>query len=247
MNTYFLDTETTGFSGDKDRIVELAIVHESGQVVFDSLLNPLMPIPYRATSIHGITDRMVASAPTFNQVWAEIQKVLRGNRIVIYNASFDKKFFPDQLACMAEIRCAMVEFAKFHRQAYGSNNRKFKLVDAAELVGHIWHGDAHRALADTYACRSVWFHLNGLEIPKSIPIPPRQNKKFSKSTPSVSIESKTTLNKDKLPPSSITRMISSEKKVEKNHTSKKAHRIYWIIGVLLVILLFARKLIIFKS
>ena len=176
MNTYFLDTETTGFSGDKDRIVELAIVHESGQVVFDSLLNPLMPIPYRATSIHGITDRMVASAPTFNQVWAEIQKVLRGNRIVIYNASFDKKFFPDQLACMAEIRCAMVEFAQFHRQTCGSNNRKFKLIDAAELVGHSWQGDAHRALADTYACRSIWFHLNGLMIPSAISIPPRHNK-----------------------------------------------------------------------
>lgn len=45
MRTLFLDTETTGLSGQKDRIVEIAIIGEDGEVVIDTLVNPGIPIP----------------------------------------------------------------------------------------------------------------------------------------------------------------------------------------------------------
>ena len=38
-------------------------------------------------------------------------------------------------------------------------SRSVKLQKAAEHVGHTWTGDAHRALADALACRSVWLWL----------------------------------------------------------------------------------------
>lgn len=179
MQTYFLDTETTGLSAEADRVVELAIVDQSGQIVFDSLINPGRTIPFAASRVHGISDFMVATAPRFEDVWDDVLRTLSGNRVVIYNASFDKRFFPDQLRCAGEVRCAMLEFAAFHRARYGSNKRKFRLVDAAAMAGHQWHGDQHRALADTLACRSVWFHLNGWPTPPVVKVPPRKHSQRS--------------------------------------------------------------------
>lgn len=136
MDTFFLDTETTGLNAAVDRIVELAIVHESGQIAFDSLINPQIAIPYRASRVHGISDFMVEESPTFDSIWMQVEQILRGNRVVIYNASFDKKFFPNQLDNAAEIRCAMIEFAAYQKRQFGSNKKKFKLVEAAEIAGY---------------------------------------------------------------------------------------------------------------
>ena len=61
MSSYvYLDTETTGLSARAGaRLVEVAIVDDSGTPLFDSLINPGIPIPWGASSIHGISDSMV--------------------------------------------------------------------------------------------------------------------------------------------------------------------------------------------
>jgi hypothetical protein len=51
MRTLFLDTETTGLSGERDRIVEIAIIGDDGSVLVDTLVNPRVPIPPEATAI----------------------------------------------------------------------------------------------------------------------------------------------------------------------------------------------------
>lgn len=50
--------------------------------------------------------------------------------------------------------------ARFN-QKYGGKN---SLANAARIVGHVWTGEAHRALADALACRSVWLHLEGADL-----------------------------------------------------------------------------------
>jgi inhibitor of KinA sporulation pathway (predicted exonuclease) len=52
------------------------------------------------------------------------------------------------------IRCAMQLYSGY----YSPTGRWCRLVDAAEHAGHVWSGNAHRALADAQATRSVW-HL----------------------------------------------------------------------------------------
>ena len=82
-----LDTETTGLHDAE--IVEIAILGYTGETLLDTLVRPTIPIPTEVTEIHGITDSMVVSAPTFPEVHPKIVEVLMGKRIFIYNASFD--------------------------------------------------------------------------------------------------------------------------------------------------------------
>lgn len=162
MRTLFLDTETTGLDGRRDRIVEVAIIGEEGEVIINTLVNPGIPIPAEASRIHGISDAMVKAAPNFDALWPKIAAHVRGNRIVIYNAKFDLKFFPDGLTCAEEIHCAMLAYAE-HRGERTPKLRRFrwhKLSDAAAHVSHEWSGPAHRALGDAEACRSVWLWIN---------------------------------------------------------------------------------------
>lgn len=71
------DLETTGTNITQDRIVEIAIAKilpDGTKTVKRKLLNPEMPIPPSVSEIHGITDEMVQSAPTFKQVANEIKQ-----------------------------------------------------------------------------------------------------------------------------------------------------------------------------
>jgi DNA polymerase-3 subunit epsilon len=86
----FIDLETTGTNLAVDRIVELAIVRvlpEGSRVVKRKIINPLMPIPKGASDIHGITDEMVQTAPTFKQVANEVKQFLENCDIAGYNSN----------------------------------------------------------------------------------------------------------------------------------------------------------------
>lgn len=161
MRTYFLDTETTGLTPPGDKLVELAIVDETGAPVFDTLLNPGRPIGF-ASTIHGITDSMVSRAPRFESIWPKVQQTIKGSHVVIYNSTFDQKFFPGWLDCASHISCAMRRFAPIfaERTTGRSSNRWQKLTTAAEHIGYKWEGQAHRALADARAARAVWHWMD---------------------------------------------------------------------------------------
>lgn len=87
-NVVILDTETTGLEDDA-RIVDIAVVTGSGEVLLDTLVNPGEPIPRESTDIHGITDAMVASAPPFAEIVAELADAIRGKRVLVYNLGYD--------------------------------------------------------------------------------------------------------------------------------------------------------------
>lgn len=89
-----LDTETTGLSVQRDRVVSIGAVRVQGMRVFhqytiDRLVNPLMQIPPRSTAIHGITNAMVAGAPLFGNVAPELAAMIEGTVVVGHNIAFD--------------------------------------------------------------------------------------------------------------------------------------------------------------
>ena len=152
----YLDTETTGLhASGGDAIVEIAIVDERGVALINTLVNPNRTIPWHASNVHGISDSMVRGMPDLNDLLPQIRKVISGQQLVIYNAPFDVSFFPNRLREASSIECAMRNFAS----ALGGKSRKLDV--AAAHVGHVWTGEAHRALADTLACKSVWNWLEG--------------------------------------------------------------------------------------
>jgi DNA polymerase III epsilon subunit-like protein len=160
--TLFLDTETTGL-GRGDRLVEIGVVDDTGAVAFQSLINPGMPIPPEVSEIHGITDAMVRDAPLLDDIAASLRTMLIADgSVVIYNADFDCRFFPRKFWTSIDVACAMLRY----RNELGRWDR---LGNAAKRAGHVWEGDAHRAVADALACRSVW---NWLERRASPARPP---------------------------------------------------------------------------
>jgi DNA polymerase-3 subunit epsilon len=89
LDPLFLDTETTGLDGNSE-IVEIAILNAAGETVLDTLVKPTRSIPASAQEIHHITDEMVASAPTFQELMPELERILRGREVLVYNAEFDE-------------------------------------------------------------------------------------------------------------------------------------------------------------
>ena len=91
-----LDTETTGLSvEDGDRIIEIGCIElqnrrRTGD--FQRYFNPGRKISPRAYEIHKISDEMVAGASHFKELAEEVLDYLRGNELIIHNASFDIGF-----------------------------------------------------------------------------------------------------------------------------------------------------------
>ena len=163
----YLDTETTGID-DAAEIVEICIVGHNGQILVDSLVKPTIPIPKSATQVHGITNAMVRSAPTWPELWPEIQKVLTNHRVGIYNADFDLRLIR-QSHRQAKMRwqslgakaiCIMKLYAKFYGEwdDYRHDYRWQSLEKAGEQCG-LKLSNTHRAKDDTLLARAVLYHM----------------------------------------------------------------------------------------
>ena len=168
--TVFIDMETTGLH-ETDRVIEIAIVSEKGEVLMNTLINPGIKIPQDVAAIsHKITDEMVRAKLTYKELELDIIHHISGKRVVSYNIEFESQFFTE--AMKKEIglaECCMRRFAHYYKY-FASHKRKRvavkksqKLVVAAEFVKHKWNGPQHRALADAMACRDVWLFLDKQE------------------------------------------------------------------------------------
>ena len=92
MDTLYLDIETTGLCPEQDKIVEIALRDDDGDILIESLVNPGQKIPQSISAIHGVRDDDVAYAPLLEEVINELEDICTGTNLVIYNAAFDMKF-----------------------------------------------------------------------------------------------------------------------------------------------------------
>jgi DNA polymerase-3 subunit epsilon len=91
-----VDVETTGMrASGSDRITDIAVVVVHGarrELVFESLVNPGVPIPPRIAMLTGISDAMVRVAPPFEAIVDQVLAALAGRVFVAHNARFDWSF-----------------------------------------------------------------------------------------------------------------------------------------------------------
>lgn len=95
-----VDIETTGSHAYGNSITEIAIiVHDGINVVqeFHTLVNPGRPIPYFITSLTGISNAMVASAPSFSEIAEKVYSILSQTIFVAHNVGFDYSFVKNEL------------------------------------------------------------------------------------------------------------------------------------------------------
>lgn len=98
-DTYVVfDLETTGFSPNVNKIIEIGAVKVvKGRITekFSTFVNPETPIPYRIEELTGINDNMVLDSPTIENVLPEFLQFCEGAVMVAHNASFDMSFIEE--------------------------------------------------------------------------------------------------------------------------------------------------------
>jgi DNA polymerase III epsilon subunit family exonuclease len=95
------DLETTGPKTPPCRVMELGACRVSGGRIvaeFRTLVNPRTPIPPFITALTGISDQMVAGAPTFEEVAADWLTFAGAAVLVAPNAVFDVRFINHELS-----------------------------------------------------------------------------------------------------------------------------------------------------
>lgn len=162
----YLDTETTGLERS-DEIIEISIIDDDGQVLFESLVKPSQPIPSSATRIHGISYQDVAGARTWPSVWPQVRSALFGRLVVIYNEEFDLRMlqqshgryklpWKDKLTTFDLLKL----YAEFRGDwdPYRRSYRYHSLANAGVQCG-ISLPNAHRSTADTLLTRAVLHYI----------------------------------------------------------------------------------------
>ncbi|PHV11693.1 3'-5' exonuclease family protein [Chitinimonas sp. BJB300] len=146
----FVDLETTGANAQRDRITEVGVVEWQGEYAYEwsTLVNPGTPIPPFITTLTGIDDAMVADAPSFASVAADLLERLQGRVFVAHNARFDYGFLKNEFKRAGlDFRARTVCTVKLSKKLF-PGEYKHNLDAVAERNGLRAEGERHRALTD---------------------------------------------------------------------------------------------------
>ena len=164
-----LDTETTGLDYTKERMVEFAAVRlENGKIKdeFQTLINPQQHIRKSSIAIHGITQDMVADAPTEEDAMPKILEFIGDYPIVAHNAIFDYTFLNEASLRTTgkELTNTRIDSQQMFKEVYPdleshgleALTKKFNV----DLTNH------HRAMADTMGLALAYPKLKKLYLQK---------------------------------------------------------------------------------
>lgn len=157
----FYDTETTGISTERDRIVEIAAYDPVQGRTFEKLINPGIPIPSEAAAIHGISNQMVADCPDFKQIGQEFIEFCGEGVVLIAhnNDSFDMPLLKNE-AARHELPLPQWKFLDSLKWArrYRPDLPRHTLQFLREMYG-IAANNAHRALDDVVVLHQLFVSL----------------------------------------------------------------------------------------
>lgn len=170
-----IDVETTGFSAEYSKIVELAVVRmQHGKVLrsWSSLINPGIYIPREATSVHGIDNNDTKGSPRFVETLTSFVPLLANALPVAYSARFDQAFLITEAMALGFDNmpnpamtsgwvwadpCSWVRsLDRFVEEGKASNT----LEAACARWGIEFTGDRHRALSDARAAGELLWAMS---------------------------------------------------------------------------------------
>lgn len=155
------DIETTGLSPLSCKITEIgAVLVKNDEVlsVFNTFVDPEMPIPEEITKLTGISDEMVKGAPKTEDAIKSFLDFIGNRMLVAHNASFDISF----------IRKAATDYNLPFTNAYldtvsmsrfvNPDLKKHKLDTVAEYFG-LGDFNHHRASDDAEMCARIFYRM----------------------------------------------------------------------------------------
>ena len=160
MKIISFDTETTGVSITKDRIIQLSAIviepSESGYKILDKkklLLNPTIPIEQGATDVHGIADSDVELCPTFKDYSKKLfeffnNSILHGYNIINFDIPLLMEEF-NRCDLSLEVSGIIDSMRIFHDREPRNLTAALKFYAGEELI------DAHDAENDVIASIKV--------------------------------------------------------------------------------------------
>ncbi len=156
----FFDLESTGLNVVRDRIVQIAIIKyradKKPAEELTMLINPGIPISEEAMGVHGITPKMLANKPTFQQAAKKIFDFIGNSDLAGYNSNrFDVPLLMEEFARVGiefsmDGRRALDIQRIFYKMEPRTLRAALKFYTGNEMV------NAHDALADVQATIDVF-------------------------------------------------------------------------------------------
>ena len=171
-----LDLETTGMIPTLDEVIEAAALRiRNGAIVdsFQSLIKPRYEIDDFITDLNGITNEMVADAPSIEEVAPKLFEFVGDDPIIGHNVSFDLGFL-NQIECLENIHGDTMHLA---RKVFPDikNHKLETLTDYLNLSQN-----EHRSLADCTATFELYERLKKELADRSLTIKDLYKKNYEK-------------------------------------------------------------------
>lgn len=159
MKIIVLDTETTGLNPDIDELLQVSIIDDREDILFNSYIKPKATEWPDAQRVNGITPELVSDAPTIEEVRGIISTYTACADVIIgYNGGFDLDFLR-AAGCEINPDAVIVDVMDLFSAIYGEWSDYFgsykwqKLSTCAAYYGYKFK--AHDSLEDckaTLAC-----------------------------------------------------------------------------------------------
>ena len=158
-----IDFETTGISPSSScRATEIAVVIlEQGRIVerYQSLMNAGVRVPAFIEQLTGISNAMLRTAPSAEQVMNEVNEFVGITPLLAHNAAFEQKFWDLEMGRIKRTRlqnfaCSLLLARRLMPAA--PNHKLGTLTTFASLPNT---GKAHRAMADAEMAANLTAHL----------------------------------------------------------------------------------------
>lgn len=154
-----VDIETTGLSPEYDEIIEIcAFKYRGGELVnkYSTLVKPEREVNDFITQLTGITNNMLASAPSAVDVMQPLYDFIGSDIIVGHNVNFDINFLYDYCTSILSIPLSndFVDTMRIARLLHKENKHN-RLSDLAKQYNLSYDG-AHRAGFDCALTNSIY-------------------------------------------------------------------------------------------
>lgn len=166
----FVDIETTGGHGERDRVTEVAVItldEDGTEQRWAQLVNPGVAIPAFIQSLTGINDAMVRDAPPFAAIAEDLLARLHGRVFVAHNARFDYGFLRAEFRrCGLDFAARVLCTVKLSRRLYPAQARHN--LDAVVAAHGLHVTSRHRAMGDADVLHQFWNHLQREHEPEEL-------------------------------------------------------------------------------